>query len=39
MGEPDNLVNMVKEIIENVDIPVTAKMRLGTGKITWNRRE
>ena len=31
MGEPDNLVNMVKEIIENVDIPVTAKMRLGTG--------
>ena len=22
---------MVKEIIENVDIPVTAKMRLGTG--------
>ena len=28
MGEPDNLVNMVKEIIDNVDIPVTAKCDL-----------
>lgn len=31
MGEPENLVNMVEQIISNVDIPVTAKMRLGTG--------
>lgn len=31
MGEPENLVNMVEQIISNVDVPVTAKMRLGTG--------
>ncbi len=32
MGEPDNLVSMVDGIIQRVDIPVTAKMRLGTGQ-------
>ena len=32
MGEPDNLVSMVDGIIKKVDIPVSAKMRLGTGQ-------
>ena len=32
MGEPDNLVSMVDGIIRRVDVPVTAKMRLGTGQ-------
>ncbi len=32
MGEPDNLVSMVDGIIQRVDVPVTAKMRLGTGQ-------
>jgi tRNA-dihydrouridine synthase len=32
MGEPDNLVSMVDGIIQKVDIPVSAKMRLGTGQ-------
>ena len=31
MGEPDNLVSMVDNIVQSVDVPVTAKMRLGTG--------
>ena len=31
MGEPDRLVSMVETIVERVDVPVTAKMRLGTG--------
>ncbi|MEC8151212.1 MAG: tRNA-dihydrouridine synthase family protein, partial [Candidatus Thermoplasmatota archaeon] len=31
MGEPDRLVNMVETIVDRVDVPVTAKMRLGTG--------
>ena len=31
MGEPDRLVSMVETIVDRVDIPVTAKMRLGTG--------
>ncbi|MEC8519739.1 MAG: tRNA-dihydrouridine synthase family protein, partial [Candidatus Thermoplasmatota archaeon] len=31
MGEPDRLVNMVETIVDRVDIPVTAKLRLGTG--------
>ncbi|MBT5391728.1 MAG: tRNA-dihydrouridine synthase family protein [Euryarchaeota archaeon] len=31
MGEPDNLVSMVEGIIQRVEIPVSAKMRLGTG--------
>lgn len=30
MGEPENLVSMVKGIIDEVSTPVTAKMRLGT---------
>ena len=32
MGEPDRLVNMVASIVDRIDLPVTAKMRLGTGK-------
>ena len=39
MGEPDRLVNMVETIVERVDIPVTAKMRLGTGKEANNSTE
>ena len=31
MGEPERLVGMVDNIVERVDTPVTAKMRLGTG--------
>ena len=31
MGEPDRLVSMVETIVDRVDVPVTAKMRLGTG--------
>ena len=31
MGEPDRLVNMVEAIVDRVNVPVTAKMRLGTG--------
>lgn len=31
MGEPDRLVGMVETIVDRIDIPVTAKMRLGTG--------
>ena len=31
MGQPDDLVEMSTSIIENVQSPVTAKMRLGTG--------
>ena len=32
MGEPQRLVTMVENIVEAVDVPVTAKMRLGTGQ-------
>ncbi|MBJ14578.1 MAG: hypothetical protein CMB70_04335 [Euryarchaeota archaeon] len=32
MGEPQKLVSMVENIVDAVDIPVTAKMRLGTGQ-------
>jgi len=32
MGEPDRLVHMVASIVDRIDLPVTAKMRLGTGK-------
>lgn len=39
MGEPDNLVSMVEGIVERVDIPVTAKMRLGTGNREHNAVE
>ena len=31
MGEPDRLVRMVETIVDRIDVPVTAKMRLGTG--------
>lgn len=31
MGEPDLLVHMVQSVADAVDVPVTAKMRLGTG--------
>ena len=34
MGEPDRLVGMVETIVDRVDVPVTAKMRLGTGRCT-----
>ena len=39
MGEPDNLVSMVEGIVDRVDIPVTAKMRLGTGNSEHNAVE
>ena len=39
MGEPDNLVSMVEGIVDTVDIPVTAKMRLGTGDKQHNAIE
>ena len=32
MGEPKKLVSMVENIVDAVNIPVTAKMRLGTGQ-------
>lgn len=31
MGEPERLVSMVETIVNRIDVPVTAKMRLGTG--------
>ena len=39
MGEPDLLVSMVSQIVSAVSIPVTAKMRLGTGYQTNNSTE
>jgi len=36
MGEPEQLTTMVEHIIDSVSIPVTAKMRLGTGIGTNN---
>ncbi|MCP2503975.1 MAG: tRNA-dihydrouridine synthase family protein [Candidatus Poseidoniaceae archaeon] len=39
MGEPHNLVSMVDGIIQRVDVPVTAKMRLGTGQGANNALE
>ena len=36
MGQPDELVAMTKGIIDEINSPVTAKMRLGTGKIENN---
>ena len=32
MGEPQKLVSMVESIVDAVEVPVTAKMRLGTGQ-------
>ena len=39
MGEPDRLVSMVETIVNRIDIPVTAKMRLGTGKGANNAKD
>ena len=39
MGEPDRLVSMVETIVDRIDIPVTAKMRLGTGKGENNAKD
>lgn len=39
MGEPDRLVDMVESIVKRIDTPVTAKMRLGTGKGANNATE
>lgn len=39
MGEPDRLVDMVETIVNRIDVPVTAKMRLGTGKGANNATE
>lgn len=39
MGEPDVLVDMVDQIVQSVSIPVTAKMRLGTGREANNATE
>ncbi|RJU86588.1 MAG: tRNA-dihydrouridine synthase family protein, partial [Candidatus Poseidoniales archaeon] len=39
MGEPDRLVDMVETIVDRVDVPVTAKMRLGTGRSANNSTE
>ena len=32
MGEPDNLVSMVERCIEASEVPISVKMRLGTGE-------
>ena len=39
MGEPERLVGMVDDIVQRVDTPVTAKMRLGTGSGQNNATE
>jgi nifR3 family TIM-barrel protein len=39
MGDPQNLVSMCEEIVDRVDVPVTAKMRLGTGQGEFNAKE
>ena len=39
MGEPENLVSICKTIVDRIDIPVTAKMRLGTGQGEFNAKE
>ncbi|MBT4065894.1 MAG: tRNA-dihydrouridine synthase family protein [Euryarchaeota archaeon] len=39
MGDPQNLVSMCEEVVDRVDIPVTAKMRLGTGQGEINAKE
>jgi len=39
MGDPQNLVSMCEEIVDRVDVPVTAKMRLGTGQGDFNAKE
>ena len=39
MGEPERLVGMVDDVVQRVDTPVTAKMRLGTGSGQNNATE
>ena len=39
MGEPQNLVSMCEQIVDRIKIPVTAKMRLGTGQGNFNAKE
>ena len=39
MGEPENLVSMCEAVVDRVNIPVTAKMRLGTGQGNFNAKE
>jgi nifR3 family TIM-barrel protein len=39
MGEPQNLVSMCEAVVDRVNIPVTAKMRLGTGQGNFNAKE
>ena len=39
MGEPENLVSMWEAVVDRVKIPVTAKMRLGTGQGNFNAKE
>ena len=36
MGQPNDLVAMTKGIIDEINSPVTAKMRMGTGKVENN---
>ena len=38
MGEPQNLVSMCEAVVNRVKIPVTAKMRLGTGQGNFNAK-
>ena len=39
MGEPKNLISMCEDVVDRVSIPVTAKMRLGTGQGDFNAKE
>ena len=39
MGDPQSLVSMCEQIVDRIDIPVTAKMRLGTGQGNFNAKE
>ena len=39
MGQPDDLVSMCETIVNRVDTPVTAKMRLGTGSGDFSAKE
>ncbi|RJU87295.1 MAG: tRNA-dihydrouridine synthase family protein, partial [Candidatus Poseidoniales archaeon] len=36
---PQSLVSMCEQIVDRIDIPVTAKMRLGTGQGNFNAKE
>ena len=39
MGEPENLISMCEAVVDRVNIPVTAKMRLGTNAGNFNAKE